>query len=311
MSKQTLISLNPVWTNYAQGLQNSRFIATSILPILSVDEETKSGKIPLVSDENFELSKSKRAPHAATPIVNGRPITGFAEYNCDLDVLAYGIDITERKGKVINLYKHGTMVVSEKVLINREIRTANLVRNAANYVDGNTAAVTNKWNVTGTSNPLEDINTAQSVIETNVGDIRLKAAFGGKAWRSFKNHPKVKEALSSGMNKVVTPAIAAEILEVDEIIIGKSVYKDPLTGAKVDIWGDDVIIFGDAPPEGQRTLYTSSFGWTPAIAPFDKGPGIDFFKSADGLVEYTRAWTWEDSLFHGARMGYLLRDVNS
>lgn len=311
MSKQTLISLNPVWTNYAQGLQNSRFIATSIFPILSVDEETKSGKIPLISDENFELSKSKRAPHGKTPIVNGNPVTGFAEYACDLDVLAYGVDITERKGKVVNLYKHGTMVVSEKVLMNREIRTANLVRNAARYVDGNTAAVTNKWNVTGSSDPLADLEAAFGVVETNAGSLSLKVAMGGKAWRSFKNHPAVKEALSSGMNKVVTPAIAAEILEVDEVIVGRSVYKDPTTAAKVDIWGDDVVIFGAAPPPGQRTLYTSSFGWTPAVAPFDNGPGIDFFKSEDGLVEYTRAWTWEDSLFHGARLGYLLRDVNS
>jgi hypothetical protein len=311
MSKQTLISLNPVWTNYAQGLQNSRFIADQVFPILSVTEDEKSGRIPLVSDENFELSKSKRAPHSATPVVNGNPITGFAQYSAELDVLAYGIDITERKGKVIDLIKHGTMVVAEKVLINREIRTANLVRAAANYTNGNTAAVTNKWNVTGTSDPLADLETAFGVIETNVGDVARKIVMGGKAWRSFKNHPVVKSALSSGMNKVITPEIAAELLEVDQVIIGRSVYKDPATGNRIDIWSDDVIVFGSAPPQGQRTLYTSNFGWTPAVAPYDRGPGIDTYNSEDGLIQYVRASTWEDSLFHGAKMGYLLRDVNS
>lgn len=311
MSKQTLISLNPVWTNYAQGLQNSRFIASSIFPILTVSEEEKSGKIPLVSDENFEVSKSKRAPHGKTPIVNGRPITGFAQYAAELDVLAYGIDITERKGKVIDLYKHGTMVVSEKVLINRELRTAALVRASGQYVDGNTAAVTNKWNVVATSDPMADLATALSVIDTNVGETKRKIAMGGQAWKTFRNHPVVKASLSNNVNQVMTLKLAAEILEVEEVIVGKSVYKDPITGAKVDIWGDDVIIFSVAPPEGQRTLYTSNFGWTPAVAGFDKGPGIDTFTSEDKLVEYTRAWTWEDALFHGSKMGYLLRDVNS
>lgn len=311
MSKQTVISLNPVWTNYAQGLQNSRFIASSIFPILPVAEEDKSGKIPLVSDENFEVSKSKRAPHGKTPIVNGNPITGFAQFAAELDVLAYGIDITERKGKVIDMYKHGTMVVAEKVMMNREIRTANLVRTAANFTSGNTAAVTNKWNVVATSDPLADLATAFGVIDTNVGETKRKIAMGGQAWKTFRNHPVVKASLSNNINQVMTLKLAAEILEVEEVIVGKSVYKDPITGAKVDIWGDDVIIFSSAPPEGQRTLYTHNFGWTPAVQGFDKGPGIDTFKSEDGLVEYVRAWTWEDALFHGQKMGYLLRDVNS
>lgn len=311
MSKQSILNLNPVWTNYAQGLQSNRYIAPLILPILSVSEEQRSGKIPLVSDENYELSKSKRAPHGKTPVVNGRPITGFATYSAEMDSLAYGIDITERKGKVLDLYKHAAMVTAEKVLINREIRTANALRLAANYIHGNTAVVTNKWNVTATSDPLADFATAFGVVENNVGEITRKVAMGGAAWTSFKNHPVVKAALSANMNQVVTLKLAAEILEVSEVIVGKSVYKDPITGANTSIWGDDVIIFGDAPAPGQRTLYTHAFGWTPAVTGFDKGPGMDTYKSEDGFVEYMRATTYEDTLFHGSKLGYLLRDVNS
>lgn len=311
MSKQGNITINPVWTNLAQGLQNTSYIAASIFPIMSVAEEDRSGKIPLVSDENFEPSKSKRAPHGRTPIINGNPIEGFATYNAQLDVLAYGIDITERKGKVVDLYKHGTMVVAQKVLLNRELRTASLVRNASAYTSSNTSTPTNKWSNISTSDPIADLETAFGTIETNVGDAALKIAMGGKAWRSFKKHPAVLGYLSTTQTKVVTPKLAAEMLEVDEIIIGRSVYKDPITGVRTDIWGDDVIIFGAAPPVGQRTLYTSNFGWTPAVSGYDKGPAIDTFQSEDKLVEYVRAWTWEDSLFHGQKMGYLLRDVNA
>lgn len=311
MSKSSLISIDPVWTRYAQGLQNTGYIANKIFPIISVAESDKSGKIPLVSGEHLESSQMKRAPHGRTPVVNGNPITGYATYAAELNVLSYGIDITERKGKVLDMYKHGTFVVSEKVLLERERRTADLVRNNALYTDGNTSTPTNKWNNTSTSDPLADFETAFGVIETNVGSVGLKVAMGGKAWRSFKNHPLVKEMIKYSQVGVVTPQLAAQLLEVDEIIVGKSVYKDPNGSTRTDIWSDDVIIFGTAPAPGQRTLYTAAFGWTPAIEGFDAGPAVDRYTSEDKLVEYVRAWTWEDSLFHGSKLGYLLRDVNS
>jgi len=311
MSKAANLTVNAVWSKYAQGLSNSRFIATDIFPIIPVAEEDKAGKIPLVSNEAFEPSQSKRAPHGKTPIVNGNPITGFATYAAELDTLAYGIDITERKGKVLDLYKHGTNVVSNKVMLNREMRTAALVRNNALYTSGNTSSPTNKWTNTVTSDPIADFETAFGVIETNVGDAALKIAFGGKSWRAFKKHPIVHAMLSGNSTKVITPEIAADILEVDQVIVGKSVYIDPITGARTDIWGDDVIIFGNHPPAGTQTLYSHAFGWTAAVEGFDKGPAINTFTSEDELVEYVRAFIWEDSIFHGQIMGYLLRDTNA
>jgi hypothetical protein len=308
VSKQSLITHNPVWSNYAQGLQNPSYTASRIFPIIAVDEEDRAQKIPLVSRENFERSNSRRAPHGKTPVVNGNPVTGFAEFNADLDVLAYGIDITERKGKVIDMYKHGTMVVSEKILLNRELRVANLIRNAAAYTSGNTATPANKWDSTG--NPLADIEAAKGVIEGNTGlSTGLKIHMSGKAWRAFKNNANVKAALSDSATKVVTLQVALDLLEVDEIIIGRTIYRDVQNNTNVDVWGKDVQIFGNAPVAGQRTLYSSAFGYNVAVKGFDRGPLIDTYSSEDGLVEYVRAWTYEDAMFHGANMGYLLTNV--
>lgn len=310
MSKASDLRINAVWTRFAQGLQNTRYIAPILFPIIAVPEADMSGKIPLVSDENFEPSQVKRAPHGKTPIVNGRPLDGFAEYSCELNTLAYGIDFTERKGKVLDLYRHGTMVVAEKVLLSRELRSATLARNASLYTSGNTSSPSNAWTDQTNGDPITDLNTAIGVVETNVGDVALQIVMGTDAWRSFKNHVKVKAMLSGDSQKVITTEVAAQILEVDAVHVGRSVQKDPATGARVKIWGDDVIIFGNHPPAGQRTLYTASYGWTPAVEGFDQAPPIDTFKSEDGLVEYVRAYTWEDTLFHGQKLGYLLTSVN-
>jgi hypothetical protein len=312
MSKQSLITINPVWTRYAQGLQNRNYIATQVFPIISLDEADKAGKIPMLTRENFELSASKRAPHGKTPVINGNPVDQLVSYSCELDVLAYGIDITERKGKVIDMYKHATNVVTQKALLKREKAVADLVRNNALYTNGNTSTPTNKWSNTGTSAPLVDIQTAKGVIETNCGTSDgLKVIMGGKAWNSFKNHPDVLEMIKYAQVGVLTKALAASLLEVEEVIVGTAVYKNPTTGAMVDIWADDVVIFKSEPPAGQQTLYSHAFGYIPAVEGFDQGPGIDQFKSEDGLVEYMRAATWEDYLFHGNLLGYLLRDVNA
>lgn len=311
MSKAASLRINPVWTNYAQGLANTRYISNSIFPAITVDESETHGKIPLISDENFELSESRRAPHGDTPKINGKPLKPPIEYGCEFDVLAYGIDFTERKGKVIDMYRHAAWVVTEKIRLRRELAIAQLVRNASLYTDSNTASPSVKWN-TANGDPLADIAAAVSKILDNTGqDDDLHYVFGPQAWTSFKGSAKVRAALSDTQARVVTLDKAKELLETQNIHIGKAWYKDPITGVRTNIWADDVIVYCDHPPADVRTIYSHAFGFNVRVRGFDKdGPAMDQYKSEDGLVEYMRGYTWEDLVFHGSRLGYLIDGVN-
>lgn len=311
MSKAASLRMNPVWTQYAQGLSNTRYISNFVFPAITVDESETHGKIPVISEENFELSDSRRAPHGDTPKINGKPLKPSIEYACDLDVLAYGIDITERKGKVIDMYKHATWVVTEKIKLRRELAIAQLVRNASLYTDSNTASPSVKWN-TANGDPLADIAAARAVIQTNAGqDDNIRVVFGPQAWASWKGNAKVRAALSDTQARVVTLDKTKELLETENIQIGKAWYKDPIAGTKHNVWADDVIIYCDHPPAEVQSIYMHSFGFNVKVRGFDKdGPTIDQYKSEDGLVEYFRGWTWEDLVFHGSRLGYLIDGVN-
>lgn len=311
MSAQSVISPNPILSNYAQGIQNSSFIATKIFPVVGVSEAESSGKIPRISKDHFVLSDAKRAPRSATPEVNVNPIDGYIQYNCVHNALGVPVDFTEKKGKVIDLMLHNTMVVQQKIELAREKAVADILRTSGNYTLSNTHSPANKWSNTSTSDPLADIALAKAGISTNIGrEDGIKVMMGVAGWNTFKVHPKVLELIKYSQAGVVTLQLAAALLEVDEVYVGRAVSAATPTSAMTSIWGDDVIVYSSQPAAGQQSLYSASFGIILAVKPFDR-PVVDTFTKEDGLVEVVRSHTWEDILFHGQAMGYLVRDVNA
>jgi len=114
---------------------------------------------------------------------------------------------------------HATMGVAELVLLARERRAAALVFNAANYDNTITLSGSDRF-----SDPLSDgLSIMLDALDAPL--VRPnKIVFGQSVWRKFRQLPAIVQA-TKGAGQTKGAALLediAELLEVDEILVGKS-----------------------------------------------------------------------------------------
>jgi hypothetical protein len=164
------------------------------------------------------------------------------------------------------------MLLSDLIALGREVRTSNLVFNAATYPVGRKAILsgTSQWNDYTNSNPVDAIMAALDtcLIRPN------KAIFGQAVWTKLRQHPKVTASVvANGGNASVSGAVlarqaVAELLELDEVLVGEgwvNLAKKGQTANIVRTWGKHAAFIYQAPvitdPEGVPTFgMTAEYG---------------------------------------------------
>ncbi|WP_334158707.1 hypothetical protein [Oryzomicrobium sp.] len=115
-----------------------------------------------------------------------------------------------------------TMMLTSLVQLDREVRVANTVFNAANYVAANqqTLGGTSQWSDYANSNPLYALLTAldSTLVRPNQMNI------GQAAWTTLRQHPKIVQAVFKTQQGagVVTRQALAELLELEKINVGQA-----------------------------------------------------------------------------------------
>jgi hypothetical protein len=165
-----------------------------------------------------------------------------------------------------------TELLTELIALDREIRVAAAVFNASNYASANKATLSGsgQWSDV-TSDPVSAMLTAFDglIMRPN------KLVVGQAVWTKLRQHPKVTAACNpSGGNASVgaAPLVArqalAELLELDEVIVGSGFYnsaKRGQTASMARVWGKSALAFYSAPvptgPTGGITYgLTAEFG---------------------------------------------------
>jgi hypothetical protein len=154
--------------------------------------------------------------------------------------------------------------VTDLVMLDREVRVANVTFGAATYATANkvTLSGTSQWSDYTNSDPIPAILNAFDgmVMRPNVG------VLGQAVWTRVRQHPKVIKAvygpnLDGGL---VTPQQLAAVLELDEIIIGRAwrnTAKRGQTTTMGRVWGKHAAFIRRNPsPAGPSAMPT--FTWT-------------------------------------------------
>jgi len=154
----------------------------------------------------------------------------------------------------------GTM---DFVLLGHEKRVADLVFNAASYNAANkvTLSGTDQWSDFVNSDPVDDIMAGLDacLMRPNVG------VFGAEVWTKLRQHPAVVKAVNanSGDSGVVSRRAIAELLELDEILVGRSRLNTANKGQPVSlgrVWGKHAsFIYRNEAADTQGGL---TFGYT-------------------------------------------------
>lgn len=132
-----------------------------------------------------------------------------------------------------------------KLLIQREYRVAQALQNAAAYAADNklTLAAGDKWNGGATSDPVKNL---LQLIDASLMPI-TGIYMSQRVYNAFVQNPAVQKYwafkdMGKPKPKPENAADVSAILELPPIIVGRQKYKNPTTGLREFIWGNDVVL---------------------------------------------------------------------
>ena len=305
MGRLEELRINAYLSEVARGYHNNAFIADVLFPTIYSEKE----KIDIFefNKEAFNIYDTERAIRANSNVISPQ---GFKKHTTTLTEhdLSYPIDYREeQEAEKVKLQLHATNVVTNGLQLKHEKACADLVQNPDNY------SLDNKITLSGTacfnndaSDPQKIVENAKDAISSKIAQDPNTMVIGQEAWATLKQHPKLKGLISNNLNKLVTLDLLKQIFEIDNIVIGKSIFADA-SGNFTRIWKDNIILAYVPNLGTSRTEYDPSFAYTVRKKDALK---IDEYTKEGNKVKYIRATDIYTPFLVGAEAGYLISNVN-
>jgi hypothetical protein len=220
---------DPIQTDLVQGYKLPETIGDKLLTPVKVEKE--SGRFPAFGKEALfipgNLKRGLGDVVQRVPVQNGYVQISLSEY-----ALGVGIENRERNESAISfdmLLTSKLNVVNGRVARYRELAQAKLITTYTNYPSGNySSGAAKKWATTGT--PIADMRALVLQIRKTTGQRPNKAWFTPTSWELLINNADTKMTLKGLVNfgslegGMVTPAMVAAALQIDEVLIGYATY---------------------------------------------------------------------------------------
>lgn len=264
----TLSAIAIAYTNKADSL-----IADSVLPRVPTGMKFKYTKYDATQGYTVPQTKVGRKSEPNMVDFGGTDVQDeCADYGLDdlipnSEIQAFDEMPKPASGGPIDPKQISTMLLTNLILLDREVRVANTVFNAANYLAGQqqTLAGTSQWSDYVNSNPLSALLSALDVplVRPN------KMTIGRAGWTALRQHPKVVQAVYKSQQGAGTISLEqlAELLELEEICVGSAFVNTARKGQAANYtraWGKHCSLTYtnvQAAMTGQPTFgFTAQFG---------------------------------------------------
>jgi hypothetical protein len=253
MSGNAPFSINPTLSAIAIAYQNRDLVADGVLPYLPDPVATKEFKYTLYTQKDtFTVPDTKVGRRGKPNVVEfgGTDQTAMCQdYGLDDEIPQDDIDQAANMPGGQNLpgpEARSTELVTNLVLLDREVRVAGLVFSASAY------AAANKTQLSGTSQWSDYVNSDPvAAIGSNVEAVPMRpnvALFGAATWATLRSHPKIVKAVNktAGDTGLVSRQAFADVFELDEVIVGGAFYNTANKGQTMSlarVWGKHALFF--------------------------------------------------------------------
>lgn len=263
--------VNPSLTAIAIGYRNPdvQLIADRVLPRLPTAQ--KFSYTVYGAAQGFTVPPTRVGRKSEPTMVDfgGTMLTGeTVDYGLDdlvpnSDIKAWEDMPKPATGGPLSPLAISTMMLTGLVELDREVRVAGQVFNAANFAAANQTVLsgTSQWSDYGNSNPLKALLDALDLplIRPN------KLVIGQQGWTGLRQHPKIVQAVyRTAQNAGSVPKEAvAELLEIDEVIVGTGFVNTARKGQPpnyVRVWGKHAALLSTSLQAAQQMQPT--FGFT-------------------------------------------------
>lgn len=275
---ETPFTVNPTLSGIAVAYKNEEMIADQVLPRVA-PVGTKEFKYTLFpKGDPFTVPNTLVGRRGRPNVVEfgGTETTAMtADYGLEDEIPQDDID-QAAAARALNPdlatpQAHAAEMVSDLLVLDREVRTAGLVFNPATYDAGGKVQLAGaaQWSHPD-SDPARAIQDALDAMVMRANILTL----GQATWSAIRRHPKVVKAINrnDGDSGLVSRQALADLLELEEIIIGRAwvnTGKPGQTEALVRTWGKHAaltrrnkladrkrgVTFGYTVPYGARTAW--------------------------------------------------------
>lgn len=240
--------INPALSAIAMVYRNPDqvLIADQVLPRIPVAQLFKWTKYAL--EQGFTVPDTKVGPKSLPNKVD------FSGIELQDQVVDYGLDdvISESELKAFEAMPKpptggpvspedlSVMLIMGLIRLDREVRVANTVFNAATYPAANkaTLAGVSQWSDQANSDPVKAIGDALDipVIRPN------KMVLGRAVWTNLRRHPKIVQSINNSAQGagMVSRQAVADLFELQEILVGEAFVNTARKGQAANLqrtWG--------------------------------------------------------------------------
>jgi len=301
--------------------KEENFIADKLFPLVGVDKQSDlfliytRGDFFQGSEDAQSMRALLRAPGTRAPVAG----YGFSNSPYFCQNFAIGVEIPDElranADAIFQLDNEATKLATQIQMIRRERAWA--VDFMTSGIWGTSVAGTTdfvKWSDYGGSDPFTDLETGLDTVEGATGVRPNKLAMGAIVWRRLKHHPDLVDRVSGGATTgnpaLATRQLLAQILEVDEVLVGRASYRSSAEGASLTmarIFDDDaLLLFAEPTPGLMSPSGGVTFYWRPLT-----GGGLQFmrkYRMDPERKDVAENHSYVDQVVTEAQSGYFLGD---
>jgi len=314
MPTTQVVHYDKLLTNISVGYTNDEYIASQILKEVPVDKQ--SDRYPVYGEEVFIAHDDRRAP--GTDANEIQWTYSDDTYFCEGHALRTRIpdEVKENADDVFDLEADATTLVSEGILLNKEIAASNLLLNSAIYdpqlvVPTGGANQPEKWDDPD-SDPIALVSQMKELVHEKIVLDPNTLLLSYPVYNRLRRHPKLIALLKVKELSLIPLEMMKEFFEVDNIIVGRAVAATRTPGGasrKSYIWGNSAILAYVPKNPGKKVpAFGYSFMWN------KDGKGAVQVRKwyEDGpQCTFVEAERWYDHKIVSSRAGVLFPDVVS
>lgn len=260
------LHVNALLTNLSIGYVNKSYVADRIFPVVRVNKQ--SDIVPKFNQSAFFRDDSRvRAPGSKSE-GGGFTVDTTDTYFCNRYSRRFEIpdELRRNADAPWNLDQTATQFVTDKIMMRREVSFAtDHFATGLWDVDKDGTTDFTKWSDYGASTPDVDVDKYKDDVEALSAVEPNKMVVGKQTHIQLKNHPTLIDRIKYTQRAQLTPELIASLLELDEYLVGRSIYTTTVEGTAegsvtyTRIWGKHaLLIYVPSAP----SLMTPAAGYT-------------------------------------------------
>lgn len=257
------LHIDQLLTNFSVRYTNAAFVNEMLFPEVKVEKE--SDLFATYGLEMFNVYESRRANGGRSNEVDWTVTNDSyrAEQHSLSDI------VTDREianaDKPITVEMDTVEFLSDTLMLSKEYKAAQIARNAANYVNGNTEALsgTAQWSDYTNSKPLSDLKTMQTGVFQASRKMPNIVIIPQEVALTLALHPTILDLRKYTDPKLLTLSGLPPVLQGMKVVeagAGYNTANPGQTAQLADVWGKDVIVaYSDPKPKIKSLTYGMTF----------------------------------------------------